>query len=377
MAIDLSLEPHQLELQRAARGLFSARCPRSTVRELEGTVPGYQPDLWEEMAELGWLGLPYPSAYGGGEGSFIDLYVIYEEMGRALVPSPHLDTVALAGDLIMRVGTEEQKQKFLPDIAAGRCVISVATIEPSGVFDPSGIAMSATGKSGSLVLSGQKLLVAFTESADHYLVTARTGAAGRAGITVALVDAAAPGISVERLPNIAAIPLYGVAFDGVSVPEDAVVGEASRGWAAFAESATRAAVLQTSSIIGAARVVLEMTNQYAKDRQQFGSPIGSYQAVQYMVSDVLIDMHRLDMLGIQAAYRIAAEAAFEMEAAMAIAFGKRQAAHFHRQAHEVHAGIGFMQEYDLQLYSRRSKYWENNLGDAAHYYEQVAQALEM
>ena len=377
MAIDISLEPHHVELQRSARGVFADRCPRTTVRELEGTLPGYQPDLWEEMAHLGWLGLTFPSAFGGGDGTFLDLYMLYEEMGRSLVPSPHLDTVGVAGSLILEVGTEEQKRQFLPEIAAGRCIVSVATIEPSGVFDPSGISATAVQEGGSFVLSGQKLLVGFAESADYYLVTARTAGTGRAGITLLLVEAGASGLSIERLPNIADLPLYAVSFDGVSVPQSGVLGEAGRGWGPFAECTTKAAVLQTASIVGAARVVLEMTNQYAKDRHQFGQPIGVHQAVQYMVSDVLIDMHTLDLLGIQAAYQISSGMPSERAAAMAVAHGKQQAAHFHRQAHEVHAGMGFMQEYDLQLFSRRSKYWEYNLGDAAYYFEQVAQALSI
>ncbi len=158
----------------------------------------------------------------------------------------------------------------------------------------------------------------------------------------------------------------------MEVPADSIVGQAGDGWAPLASAMTKAAVLQTATIVGAARAVLEMTNQYAKDRHQFGTPIGSYQAVQYMVSDVLIDMHRVDLLAKQAAYRIDAGKAFGREAAIAIAFGKQAAAHLHRQAHEVHAGVGFMLDHDLSLYSRRSKFWENNLGDARYHQEQVA-----
>ena len=131
----------------------------------------------------------------------------------------------------------------------------------------------------------------------------------------------------------------------------------------------KAAVLQTATIVGAARAVLDMTNQYAKDREQFGSAIGRYQAVQYLVSDILIDLHRADLLAKQAAFRIDAGRPWLREAAIAVAFGKRAAAHLHRQAHEVHAGVAFIVEHDLTLYSRRSKFWENNLGDARHYQE--------
>jgi alkylation response protein AidB-like acyl-CoA dehydrogenase len=377
VTFDLALEPHQEELQRAAQGLFAQRCPRTTVREVEAGEVGYLPELWQEMADLGWLGLTVPAEYGGSGGSFLDLYVLCEEIGRYMVPGPFVDTVGVATELLLAVGTDAQKEQALPSITAGRCIVSVATYEPSGVFDPSGISTTATPDGDRYVVHGEKLLVGFAESADKYLVTARSSGSGAGGITVLLVDAAAPGITVERLRNIAGSPLYAVAFDSVPVPSSAVLGAPGDGWAAFASATMRAALLQTSSIVGAAREVLGMTNQYAKDREQFGTPIGVHQAVQYMVSDVLIDMHSLDVLGKHAAYRVDTGRAYDREAAMAVAHGKRAAAHLHRQAHEVHAGIGFMQEYDLQLFSRRSKYWENNLGDARYYDELVLESMTM
>jgi alkylation response protein AidB-like acyl-CoA dehydrogenase len=374
MAIDLTFDDLQQQRQLEARDFFSERCPTSVVRDLEVSAAGYQPDLWQEMAERGWLGLTFPSAYGGGDGTFLDVYPLYEEMGRFLVPSPHLDTVAIAGDVILRTGSESQKQQVLPAIAEGRCLVSVATLEPSGVFGPSGVATTAVRQNGAFTISGTKLLVAFAGSADYLLVPARTTGQG---VTLFLLDARSKGISSARLVNIAGGALYQVDFDQVPAPEDTVVGEAGDGWGALSLSATKAAVLQTASIVGAARAVLEMTNQYAKDRVQFGSPIGAYQAVQYMVTDILIDTHSTDLLAKQAAYLIAAGRPFAAQAAMAIAGGKKAAAHLHRQAHEVHAGMGFMVEHDLQLFSRRSKFWENNLGDARHHQEQLAQAMRL
>ena len=144
-------------------------------------------------------------------------------------------------------------------------------------------------------------------------------------------------------------------FDDVAASPDSVVGPLDGGWAALSAATTKAAVLQTATIVGAAQAVLAMTNQYAKDREQFGGPIGRYQAVQYLVSDILIDMHRADLLTKQAAFRIDAGKPYEREAAMAIAFGKQASAHLHRQAHEVHAGVAFIIEHDLTLYSRRAE----------------------
>jgi alkylation response protein AidB-like acyl-CoA dehydrogenase len=194
-------------------------------------------------------------------------------------------------------------------------------------------------------------------------------------VTLFLVDANSTGISLTPLQNIAGGALYEVNFADVVTPAETIVGARDDGWPPLSLSTTKAAVLQTATIVGAARSVLEMTNQYAKDRVQFEQPIGKYQAVQYMVSDILFDMHSVELLAKQAAYRIDVGKPFRREAAIAIAHGKRAAAHLHRQAHEVHAGVGFILDHDLTLFSRRSKFWENNLGDARFHQEQLAREM--
>ena len=378
MAIDLSLDDDQLLIQRSAHELFKRRCPPEAVRDLEAGELGYAPDLWQEMAGLGWLGIASPEEYGGTGGSFLDLYPIYEEMGRWLVPSPHLDTVVVAGGALLDGGTETQKRRVLPAIADGSCIVSTAVIEGDGSFGPGGIACSASVSGGDYVLNGTKLFVGYAPSADYFLVAARTGnGASAEGISLLLVDAHANGISWAVLPNIAGNALHAVTFDAVATPADSVVGEVDHGWEVLSAAATRGAVLQTATIVGAARAVLDMTNQYAKDREQFGNPIGRYQAVQYMVSDILIDLHRADLLAKQAAFRISVGRSSTREAAIAVAFGKKAAAHLHRQAHEVHAGVAFILDHDLTLYSRRAKFWENNLGDARYYQELLAHEMSI
>jgi 3-oxocholest-4-en-26-oyl-CoA dehydrogenase beta subunit len=378
MAIDLALDEDQLLLQRSAAAFFQSRYPSDVVREIEGGALGYVPEHWREMAGLGWLGITFPEAYQGGGGSFLDLYPIYEEMGRFLVPSPHLDTSAIAGDVVLVAGSDAQRQTVLPSIADGTCIVSAAIAERDGYFGPGAITCTARQRGSDFVVTGTKLLVAYASCADFLLCPVRTGGdTGPDGISLLLVDARGDGISCEPIPNIAGHALYAVHFDGVSTPAENLVGELGRGWAPLADASTKAAVLQTATIVGAAKAVLEMTNQYAKDREQFGNPIGRYQAVQYMVSDILFDMHRADVLSKQAAFRIDAGKSFVREAAIAIAFGKKAAAHLHRQAHEVHAGVAFIVEHDLTLYSRRSKFWENNLGDARYYQELLADVLQI
>lgn len=378
MPIDLALDQDQLDLQRSAHDFLERRCPPTLVREVEAGDLGYVPAMWQEMADLGWLGITLPEDYGGTGGTFLDAYALHEELGRFLVPSPVLDTVAVAAETVLAVGTEAQRQEVLPAIASGTCIVSLAVVEPSGSFGPRGIALAATARGDDWLLSGTKLLVAHASVADRFLVAARTSGERTAeGITLFLVDAHATGVSWTPLPNIAGNALHAVAFEDVVVPADRVIGEVGGGWAPLSRSMAAAAVLQTSSIVGAARAVLDMTNRYAKDREQFGNPIGRYQAVQYMVTDVLIDMHRTDLLGRQAAYRIDAGKPFGREAAIAIAFGKRAAAHLHRQAHEVHAGVAFILDHDLTLFSRRSKYWENNFGDARYHEDQLAHEMRL
>jgi alkylation response protein AidB-like acyl-CoA dehydrogenase len=246
-------------------------------------------------------------------------------------------------------------------------------VEADGGIGPESISLRAERSGAGWVLDGIKLLVAFAASADRLLCSART----EAGVTLFLVDPAAAGVVITPIPNISGLPLSAVELDHVEVGVAAAVGRVGGGWPVLSRAIAKGAVLQAATIVGAAGAVLEMTNQYAKDREQFGGPIGRYQAVQYLVSDVLIDMHRADLLTRQAAFKIDAGQPFEREAAIAATFAKQASAHLHRQAHEVHAGVAFMMEHDLQLYSRRAKHWETALGDARYHEAQLAEALDL
>jgi 3-oxocholest-4-en-26-oyl-CoA dehydrogenase beta subunit len=365
---DFSYGEAQVELQRAARELFAQRSPSSAVRATEQTDAGYQPDLWREMADLGWLGTGLP---GDGRARFLDLYALCEEMGRALVASPLIETVGVAAEVLAAAGTQTQRQAVLPAVAEGTGVVAVMVDDGSGGVGRSGVHALADGDGWRL--DGSCPLVAFASTAGWFLCAATPPSGGSP--TLFLVDAASAGVSATPLPAISGVPLSRVEFTGVAAPAASVVGRPGEGLATLSGAVTRAAVLQTAQIVGAAHAVLEMTNRYAGNRVQFGIPIGKNQAVQYMVSDVLIDLHTTDLLGRQAAYRIDAGLDHEWQAEVAIVHGKVAAAHLHRQAHEVHAGVGFMVEHPLNLFSRRSKYWENNLGDARYHYEQVARLL--
>jgi alkylation response protein AidB-like acyl-CoA dehydrogenase len=375
MTISFSFSDEQAELQRVARELFAERSPLGRVREIEAGSIGFDDDLWLEMADRGWLGLAVPEAFGGTGGSFLDLYPLYEELGRALVPSPHADTVAVAADILLGSGSDEQKARHLPPLCSGRSIVSLALVEADGGVGAHHVDLRAAPDGNHYVLSGTKLLVAHARSAAFFLCAARTQDSPDDGVTLLMVDAGAQGLTSAPIENLAGADLSEVVFDDVRTPSSSVVGPVGRGWAVLGPTLTKAAVLQTASIVGAAQAVLDMSNQYAKDREQFGRAIGSYQAVQYLVSDILIDLHSVDLLAKQAAYRIDAGSPFRREASIAVIHGKRAAAHLHRQAHEIHAGVGFMRDHNLNLFSRRSKYWENNFGDVRYFYGELASTM--
>jgi len=372
--IDLEFAEQQVLLQQSARAFFASECPLSRVRELEASELGYAQDLWKKMAGLDWAGLTLPESQGGAGGSLLDLYVLYLELGRALVPSPHLASSVIAGETLARAGSVDQKA-LVAQIASGELIVSPALMEAEGDYGPEGVALSANaGAGGGYRLDGSKLLVPYAHVAGQLLVLARSGAAPDA-TTLFLVAAGTSGMKLERLDNTSGYPLFAVRFDAVELSADAVVGKADAGWEILQPALDRASVLQCAEIVGAGEAVLEMAVHYAKEREQFGQAIGKFQAVQYLCSDIAIDLHLSSLLARQAAWRVDAGLPCQRELALANAQASEAAQRMVRQAHEVFAGHGFMLETDLQLYTRRAKHWQYNLGDARHHFEAAVKAL--
>ena len=372
MAIDLNLTEEQELIGSTANEFFEKHCPPALVREYESNSSDFPKALWEEMAGLGWLGMPFPERYGGLELDVLDMVPLYVELGRHLVPCPVLDTVALTGGLICALGGEDQKKALLPRIARGDATIASAIMEPEGGYGPGAIQLRARRNGSGFLLNGTKALVACARSATRLLCAARTSTgASDTGVSLFLVDPGVPGITVERTPNIAGYPLYAVGFENVSVPEEAVVGNVDSAWPALYETTMKAAVLQSAMAVGAGERLLAMTTDYAREREQFGRAIGKYQAVQYLCTDIAIHCHQTRLLTLQAAWRIDSGRSFLREAALAKASASRGAAAMTFAAHEVHAGIAFVTDYDLQLYTRRVKHWEYNLGDLRYHLDRA------
>ncbi|MCZ7525864.1 MAG: acyl-CoA/acyl-ACP dehydrogenase [Acidimicrobiia bacterium] len=369
--MDLTLTEEQALVATTARELLAARSPASGVRAMAGDPAGYSTALWKEMAELGWTGLALAEAHGGAGGSFLELCLVVEEMGRVLVPSPFVPTVVLGAMALARFGTADQQAAWLPGVVRGEGVIGYA----GPGWGRSGGGVTATPRAGELVLDGTALFVPYAHVADLLLVVARNGGAGEPGPTVLLVEAATPGMTVETLDAVDVHRQCRVVFEGARVPAGNVLGGDRDGRAAVAAMTEHGAVATCAEMVGGAQQVLDLTVEYACDREQFGRPIGSFQAVQHHCADMAMDVLTSRFLAHEAQWRLAQG----LDAAEEVSMAKSWVSDAYRRVcalgHQVHGAIGFTREHDLHLYLRHAVAAELTFGDADHHREVVATRL--
>lgn len=377
--MDLGLSEPQEMLRKMARDFLSTECPKQLVREMEEDEKGYSPELWQKMAELGWQGLPFPEEYGGGEGTFLDLAVLLEEMGRACLPGPFFSTVVLGGLTILDVGSQEQKQEFLSQIASGERIMTLALTESSASYDANGIAVEATANKGQYVINGTKLFVPDAHIADWMICVARTRKEEmpEEGITLFLVKSGKQGMVCNLLPSLARDKQCEVVFDNFRAPKENILGEADQGWTEVNRVLQRAAVAKSIEVVGGAQQVLEMTVNYAKERVQFDRPIGSFQAIQHHCANMAVDVDTARLLAYQAAWKLSEGLPCALEVAMAKAWASEACRRVASLGHQVHGAIGFTLDHDMQLYSRRAKAAEVAFGDADFHREKLARELEL
>lgn len=383
--MNFELSEEQKMLKKTAREFLEKECSESVVRKAEDSDLGFVPELWQKAAELGWLGLVYPEKYGGSGMSILDMAILYEEMGRALFPSPHLSTVILCGLAILETGNEEQKTNLLPRIARGELILSLALTEPEATWDgkgwlPEGITVPATPTGESYVINGIKLFVHDARQADYLLVAARTKKSRNAanGITLFLVDAKSPGITYTVLRTTAGDKRqFEVVFDKVKVPEKNIVGKLHGGWAPLEKVIKIGAVLLSAQMVGSAEKAMEMAVNHAKTRIQFDMPIGIHNWVQEYCIMAFADVEGTRNLVYQAAWMLSEGIPCDLEVAMTKARANEACTDAHWQAHQVLAGVGFTtQDGVLPLHTKRGKVWQLYLGDTDHWMEKVAQEVE-
>ena len=365
-------------LRTNAREFLERECPPTLVRQLMEDERGYSPDLWRSIAELGWLGLALPEAYGGADGSFSDLAVLFDEIGYFLVPSPFLATAVLGGYTVLAAGNDSQKQEILPRLAAGELILTLAIAEEDGRYEPDSVQVQAEASGNGYTLTGTKLFVLDANIADRLIVVGRTAAGDGAGggLTLFLVDPRAGGVSITRLKTMDMRNQCEVRFEGVAVDGSQVLGPVGGAWPTVKDVLLKATAALTLEMAGGARKALDMTVEYAKNRVQFGQPIGSFQAIKHRCANMAMDVESARGLAYAAAEAITEDRDDkELVVATAKAFLSEAYRRVTESAIQVHGGIGFTWEHDIHLYLRRAATTAVLFGDADFHRETVAQSL--
>ena len=377
--MDLGLNEEQEMLKKSAREFLSKECPKKLVRELDESDAGYSKDLWKKMSDLGWMGLAYPEKYGGNGGSFLDLAVLLEEMGYNIVPGPFFSTVVLAGLTLLDAGSEDQKKEYLNKIVNGETIMTLALMEEDGSYSAGSINTAAETRSDGYILNGTKLFVPDANIADYMLVAARTkkGSKPESGITLFLVDAKNPGIKVTLLKTLARDKLCEVVLKDVKVAKSNVVGKVNEGWKIIESALQKAAVAKCAEMVGGSQASLDMAVSYAKERVQFGHPIGSFQAIQHYCANMVTDVDGSRFIMYKAAWTVSEGLPSEMVVSMAKAWTSDAFKRVAVLAHQIFGAIGFTMDHDMHLYFRRAKAGELAYGDADFHRNIVAQQLSL
>jgi alkylation response protein AidB-like acyl-CoA dehydrogenase len=356
----------QNELRSTAARFLDEKSSSATVRELMETEAGFDEGTWKQMADLGWFGMAIPEEYGGIGFGFVEVTVLMEEMGKKLLPAPYFSSVVLAANAILNAGSEDQKKELLPAIAEGTTRAALAFVEPNGKWELEGIEASVTdGK-----LNGDKSYVVDGATATLLVVAAKDGN----DVNLYVVDPDAEGVTRTALQTLDMTRKQAkITFSNTPAT---LLGTAGSGAAALTKTLDQAAAALSAEMVGGAQQCLDMSTQYAKERYQFGRPIGSFQAIKHKCANMLMEVEMARSAAYYAGWA-AAEDPEELSLAASLAKAYCSDAFFHAAAEniQIHGGIGFTWEHDAHLYFRRAKSSEIYLGDATYHRELVAQKL--
>ena len=376
--MDYDLSTEEKLVKDAAREFFSKEIDSTSIREIAKNNKGYAPELWEKMADLGWIGMLIPDRYGQCEMSFLDMLLLLYEMGYACFPGPFFSTAVVGVITLLEAGSDAQKINLLPEVSRGDRILTLAWAEPAGTYSAYGISAKADLQNGHYVLSGTKLFVPYAHVADTILCAARTEDSKERheeGISLFILDKRSPGLGIEVLNSISNDKMCEVSLDHIHVPEENLLGKRGQGWSVLKKVLLKASVAKCAEMSGGAQRVVELTADYAKKREQFGVPIGSFQAVQHQCANMLTYAETSRLMTYYAGWRISEGLPFEKEAYMCKAWVSNSYRLLTGLGHQVFGGLGFMEEIDLQLYFRHAKAAELAFADSDFHREQLAEYL--
>jgi alkylation response protein AidB-like acyl-CoA dehydrogenase len=369
--VNFAFSEEQEELRKSVRRFLEDKSPSAEVRRLMETTEGYDPAVWSQMAQqLGLQGLIIPEEYGGSGYTYVELIVVLEEMGRALLCAPYYASIALAVNTLLASGDDNAKKEFLPGLASGETIATVALAEDSGRWDEAGITLTATRAGDGWTLDGHKSFVLDGHTANLLIVPGRTDA----GISLFAVDGSASGLTRTPLSTMDQTRKQArLEFAGTP---GRLIGEDGGGWTTLSRVLDLGAVALAAEQVGGAQKCLDMSVEYAKVRVQFGRPIGSFQAIKHKCADMLLEVESAKSAAYYAGWA-AAEDSEELPTVACLAKAYCSDAYFHAAAEniQIHGGIGFTWEHDAHLYFKRAKSSELYLGDPTYHRELLAQRI--
>lgn len=366
--MNFAFSEEQEELRKSVRRFLDEKSPVTEVRRLMETSEGYDPAVWKQMGEqLGLQGLAIPEEFGGSGYGYVELGVVFEEMGRNLICAPFFSTVALAANALLASGDAKEMKAYLPKIADGSMIATVAWTEANGKWTEDGITATVDAAGH---INGEKMFVVDGHIADMIIVAARNAA----GVSLYCVDKGAAGMEVTQLSTMDQTRKQ--AKISLKNTPGTLLGAAGQGWAILTKMLDKAAVAQAAEQVGGAQKVLEMSVEYAKVRVQFGRPIGSFQAIKHKCADMLLEVESAKSAAYYAMWA-AAEDNDELPVVASLAKAYCSDAYFHAAAEniQIHGGIGFTWEHDAHLYFKRAKTTELYLGDPTFHRELLAQRI--
>ena len=379
--MDFGFSEQQDLLRASARQFLERECPPDVVRRLSDDPQGDSADLWQKMAELGWMGLVLPETYGGSGLSFVDLTILMEEMGRVLLPAPFFSSVALGALTLLETGSDEQRQQMLPRLVRGEANICVALLEADGRYDPRGISMRASIRGNRATLNGTKLFVADAQASDYVICVARTrrGRDPESGVSLFLLDMTSPGITCTPLIGMDQTRrLYELSFARVNVSLEAMLGGRDTAWPSLQQALDKATVALCAEMVGGAEKAMEMCVDYGKTRVQFGRQIGGFQAVKHKIADMKVRVENAKSVVYYAAWALDSDAPEASRAAsMAKAYCSEMYTRVTADGVQVHGGIGFTWDHNMHLYFKRAKSSEVFLGNATWHRERTAALIPL
>jgi alkylation response protein AidB-like acyl-CoA dehydrogenase len=370
--MDLDFTSEQIMLRESAAKFFANECDYEKVKHIEESEKGYSPELWQKIAELGWLGMMFPEEYGGYGGSFMDLVLIQEEMGKAVFPSPFFSTVVQCGLLILDGGSEDQKKELLGKIAEGSIIMSLAQYEVETDYSYNSIKMTAKEKDDAYILNGVKLFAMDANIADKMIVVAK---AGKAGLSLFLVDTKAPGVKIKKLPIESFENACEVVFKNVKIGKADLIGKPGKAEELLGKMYLKATVAKSADMSGGCKASIDMTAKYAREREQYGNPIGGYQAIQHFMANMLLAYDACNNYLYRVACMIDEGDDISRESSALKSVANEAYRFVTERAVKIHGAIGTTREANIGLFYMRAHPYSMMCGSTAYHYEKVAQQL--